>query len=60
MFFHPWPPGLSWQELNHELCPVWVQIHGLLLDRLNGITVKNIRDAIGNVLEIKGNLTKQI
>lgn len=22
MFFHPWPPGLSWQELNLELCPI--------------------------------------
>lgn len=48
------------QEINLDHCPVWVQIHGLPLDRSNGITAKCISNAIGEIPEIEGNPEKHI
>lgn len=55
-----WPPGLSWQEINLIVCPVWVQIHGLPLERSNEVTAKFVGEAIGKVLEIEGRADKKV
>lgn len=51
---------LSWHEINLDSVPIWVQIHGLPLDRLNELTPKYIVDAIGEVLEIQGKVEKKV
>lgn len=55
-----WPPGLSWLEIDLKMCPIWVQIHGVPMDRSTELSTKFISQAIGPVLEIEGWAGKKI
>lgn len=55
-----WPMGLSWQEVSLNSFPVWVQIHGLLLDCSKEKTAKDIGEAVGEVVEIEGKADKKV
>lgn len=54
MAIKPWEPRLSWQEVDLKATPVWMQIHGLLMDRSNEQTAGNIGEAVGRVLAVVG------
>lgn len=55
-----WPPSLAWQELVLDHFPIWVQIHGLPLEKSNGMTAKFIGEALSQVLEIDDREDKKI
>lgn len=48
-----WSPGLSWQEINMDLCPVWVQIDGVPMDHSNALTAQYISNAIGEFWKLR-------
>lgn len=60
LVLQPWPPSLSWKEINLDLCPIWIQIHRLPTERSNALTARHIDEAIGTMLELDDNIEKQV
>lgn len=50
MVVKDWEPGLTWHEIDLESTPLWMQIHGLPMDRSNEQTGHNIGKLVGRVI----------
>lgn len=55
-----WEPGLSWREVDLNSPPIWLQIHGLPMDRSNEASARSIGSAVGEVLRIEGDSSARI
>lgn len=43
----PWHPHLNLAKINFALCPLWVQIHHLPLNKMNRLNAQRLGDFIG-------------
>lgn len=48
-----WPPELALEELQMELVPLWVQIHGIPLNLSSENNVRRLAREIGEFLEFE-------
>lgn len=55
-----WLAGCTWQEIDLMTFPVWIQIHGLPLERSNETTARAIMETVGEVLAIEGKKERKL
>jgi hypothetical protein len=52
LFLKRWSSDETFDEIDFVKAPIWVQVHGLPLDRMNNANAAIIADSLGGLVEV--------